>query len=41
MIDDIYTLSAKAQRKVVMHVLLGDVIVQQAGAFKRIAFKLA
>ena len=40
-IDDIYTLSASAQRKVVMHVLLGDVIVQQAGAFKRIAFKLA
>ena len=40
-IDDIYTLSASAQRKVVMHILLGDVIVQQAGAFKRIAFKLA
>ena len=40
-IDDVYTLSASAQRKVVMHILLGDVIVQQAGAFKRIAFKLA
>ena len=39
-IDDRLTLGANAERKVSLHVLLGDVIVQQAAAYKRIAFKL-
>ena len=39
-IDDRFTLGANAERKVSLHVLLGDVIVQQASAYKRIAFKL-
>ena len=39
-IDDRFTLGANAERKVSLHVLLGDVIVQQESAYKRIAFKI-
>ena len=41
MIDDIYTGSAKAERYVTFHVLLGDVLVVQPDAYKQIAFKVA
>ena len=40
-IDDPYTGSAKGERYVTSHVLLGDVIVVQPGAYQEVAFKLA
>ncbi len=40
-IDDIYSGSARAQRYVSMHVLLGDVIIVQPDAYAQVAFKLA
>ena len=40
-IDDIYSGSARGERYFTMHVLLGDVIVVQGDAYKRIAYKLA
>ena len=40
-IDDIYSGSASGERHFTMHVLLGDVIVTQPGAYRRVAFKLA
>ena len=39
-IDDRVTLGANAERKVSVHLLLGDVVVRQPGAYKRIAFKV-
>ena len=39
-IDDRFTLGANAERKVSVHLLLGDVLVRQPGAYKRIAFKV-
>ena len=41
MIDDVYTGSAKAERYVTFHVLLGDVIVVQPDAYKRVAFRVS
>ena len=40
-IDDIYTGSAKGERYFTAHVLLGDVIVVQPGAYARFALKVA
>ena len=40
-IDDIYTGSAQGERFLTFHVLLGDVIVVQPGAYAQVAFKLA
>ena len=40
-IDDVYSGSAKGERYVTFHVLLGDVIVVQSGAYAQVAFKLA
>ena len=40
-IDDIYSGSAKAERYVVFHTLLGDVILVQPDAYSQIAFKTA
>ena len=40
-IDDIYSGSARGERYFTMHVLLGDVIVVQGDAYKRVAYKLA
>ena len=40
-ISDIYSGSAKAERYVTFHVLLGDVILVQPDAYKQIAFKTA
>ena len=40
-IEDVYTGSAKAERYLSFHVLLGDVILVQPDAYKQIAFKLA
>lgn len=40
-IDDIYTGAASGERHFSMHVLLGDVILVQPRAYKRVAFKLA
>ena len=40
-IEDVYTGSAKAERYLSFHVLLGDVILVQPDAFKQVAFKLA
>ena len=40
-IEDIYTGSAKAERYLSFHVLLGDVILVQPDAYKQVAFKLA
>ena len=40
-VDDIYSGSAKGERYLTFHVLLGDVIVVQSGAYAQVAFKLA
>lgn len=40
-IEDVYTGSAKAERYLSFHVLLGDVILVQPDAYKQISFKLA
>ena len=40
-IDDIYSGSAKGQRFLTLHVLLGDVILVQPDAYEQIAFKLS
>lgn len=40
-IDDIYSGSASGTRHFTMHVLLGDVIVVQADAYKQVAFRVA
>ena len=40
-IDDIYSGSAQGERFFSMHVLLGDVILVQPGAYAQVAFKLA
>ena len=40
-IDDIYSGSAKAERYFTMHVLLGDVILVQPGAYEQIQFKVS
>ena len=40
-IEDVYTGSAKAERYLSFHVLLGDVILVQPAAYKQISFKLA
>ena len=40
-IDDIYSGSAKAERYVSLHVLMGDVIVVQPDAYAQVSFKLA
>ena len=40
-VDDIYTGSDKAERYLTVHVLLGDVLLVQPGAFSQVAFKLA
>ena len=40
-IDDIYSGSAKAERYVTMHVLLGDVILVQPDAYAQVAFRVS
>ena len=40
-IDDIYTRSSFAERVYTMHVLLGDVILVQKDAYKRVAYRTA
>ena len=40
-IDDIYTGSAKGERYLTMHVLLGDVILVQPDAYAQVAYKVA
>ena len=40
-IDDIYSGSAKGERAFTFHVLVGDVLVVQPGAYARVSFKLA
>ena len=40
-IDDIYSGATAGKRAVTMHALIGDVIVTQASAYKRVAFKVA
>ena len=40
-IDDIYTLSARGQRAFTMHILAGDIVVQQPDAYREIAFRVA
>ena len=40
-IDDVYTGSAKGERYLTFHVLLGDVIVVQAGAYAEARFKVS
>ena len=41
MIDDMYTGSAKGERYLTFHVLCGDVLVVQPGAYKRVSFKVS
>lgn len=41
MIDDVYTGSAKAERYVTFHVILGDVILVQPAAYKQVAFRVS
>ena len=40
-IDDIYSGAAKAQRRFVFHVLLGDVILVQPDAYAQVAFRVS
>ena len=40
-IDDVYSGSASAERHLTLHVLMGDVLLVQPGAYSQIAFKLA
>ena len=40
-IDDIYSGSAKGERYFTMHVLLGDIIIVQPGAYAQVAFQVA
>ena len=40
-VDDVYTDSASAIQHVTMHVLCGDVIVTQAGAYSQLSYKVA
>ncbi|MCY4396345.1 MAG: hypothetical protein OXC10_14550 [Rhodospirillaceae bacterium] len=40
-IDDIYSLSASGQRAFTMHILAGDIVLQQPAAYKQIAFRVA
>ena len=41
MIDDVYTGSAKGERYVTFHVLVGDVILVQPAAYKQVQFKVS
>ena len=38
-IDDIYTLSARGQRAFTMHILAGDIVLQQPNAYRQVAFR--
>ena len=38
-IDDIYTLSARGQRAFTMHILTGDIVLQQPNAYRQLAFR--
>ena len=40
-IDDMYTGAAKAQRRFVFHVLLGDVLIVQPDAYAQVAFRVS
>ena len=40
-IDDIYSGSAAGTRAFTMHVILGDVILVQPGAYSQVSFKVA
>ncbi|MCY4572910.1 MAG: phage major capsid protein [Gemmatimonadetes bacterium] len=40
-VDDVYSGSGKGERYFTLHVLLGDVIVVQPGAYSQVAFKVA
>ncbi len=40
-VEDMYTDSAKAQTHVTMHVLCGDVVIVQSGAYGQLSFKVA
>ena len=40
-IDDIYSGSARGERFFSMHVLLGDVVLVQPGAYQQVAFKVS
>ena len=38
-VDDIYTLSARGQRAFTMHILTGDIVLQQPNAYRQLAFR--
>ena len=40
-VDDVYTDSASASQHITLHVLAGDVIVTQAGAYSQLSYKVA
>ena len=40
-VDDIYSGSASATRFVTMHVLVGDLLIVQPGAYSRLSYKLS